>query len=86
MLEPDMNVKEPSKESIDALRKSMTSGVIDPNKIYTLDVGNGIEMPYTGAELLETARCAIGLYDAKKSGDGDAMISAARKVMKDMCK
>lgn len=71
----------PPTEGIEKLRDVVTSGKINPKRIYRLDVGNGEIMEWTGAQLIETAEAAVAFADAEKRGDKEAMMAAMDRIV-----
>jgi len=72
-------MKRPTKE-IEQLRRALIPGVIDPKRIYELDLGDGQVVRWTGAELLETATTFIEFADCEKKGDRDGMLTVLQKA------
>jgi hypothetical protein len=52
---------------IDKLRRARD--VVDPARVYRLQMPDGSIFSATGAELIETAEAAVGLVDAAESGN-----------------
>ena len=79
MNHPLTNMKPPT-EQIEKLRGAAGSGKIDPKRKYSIDIGNGQIMEYTGAELIETAESTVAFADAHKRGDKAAMLAAMKRM------
>jgi hypothetical protein len=55
--------------------------VIDPERIYCLELPDGSLGRWTGEQLLETARNMVALIDAQRAGDERGMRDAVERIL-----
>lgn len=57
--------------------------VIDPDRIYEMEMPDGKIMRTSGRELLATSDNMLALVDAQKAGDEEAIRKAVKKIMEE---
>jgi hypothetical protein len=65
---------------IERCRKIVAGGIIHPEQIYSVDVGNGEIYQWKGSELIADAQAQVDFFDAQERGDRTAMARALKRM------